>query len=56
MRERSEELAGYITLEMGKLIAQSRFEVELSAAILLTMPKMANNSQLLAMFLKHLAA
>jgi succinate-semialdehyde dehydrogenase/glutarate-semialdehyde dehydrogenase len=35
MRERSEELAGCITLEMGKLIAQSHFEVEFSAAILM---------------------
>ncbi len=34
LRERAEEYAGYITLEMGKLIAQSRYEVELSASIL----------------------
>jgi succinate-semialdehyde dehydrogenase/glutarate-semialdehyde dehydrogenase len=34
LRERAEEYAGYITLEMGKLIDQSRYEVELSAAIL----------------------
>ena len=34
MRERSDELAGLITLEMGKLIAQSAGEVALSAAIL----------------------
>lgn len=34
MRARSAELASYITLEMGKLIGQSLFEVELSAAIL----------------------
>lgn len=34
MREKAEELAGYVTFEMGKLIDQSRFEVELSAAIL----------------------
>ncbi|KVW85960.1 NAD-dependent succinate-semialdehyde dehydrogenase [Burkholderia cepacia] len=34
LREKAEEYAGYITLEMGKLIAQSRFEVELSASIL----------------------
>ena len=34
MRERSDELAGLITLEMGKLIAQSIGEVALSAAIL----------------------
>ena len=34
MRARSAELASYITLEMGKLISQSLFEVELSAAIL----------------------
>jgi succinate-semialdehyde dehydrogenase / glutarate-semialdehyde dehydrogenase len=34
MRERAEELAGLITLEMGKLIAQSQGEVALSAAIL----------------------
>ena len=34
MRERSEQLASLITLEMGKLIAQSRGEVALSAAIL----------------------
>jgi len=34
MREKIDELAGYITLEMGKLIDQSRAEVELSAAIL----------------------
>ncbi len=34
MRERSQELAGLITLEMGKLIQQSLGEVALSAAIL----------------------
>ncbi|MFM9436661.1 succinate-semialdehyde dehydrogenase / glutarate-semialdehyde dehydrogenase [Janthinobacterium sp. CG_23.3] len=34
MRERREQLAGLITLEMGKLIAQSRGEVDISAAIL----------------------
>jgi succinate-semialdehyde dehydrogenase / glutarate-semialdehyde dehydrogenase len=34
MRERSEALAALITLEMGKLIAQSQGEVALSAAIL----------------------
>ncbi len=34
MRERSNELAEYATLEMGKLIAQSQGEVALSAAIL----------------------
>jgi succinate-semialdehyde dehydrogenase/glutarate-semialdehyde dehydrogenase len=34
MRERSQELAELITLEMGKLIAQSVGEVQLSAAIL----------------------
>jgi succinate-semialdehyde dehydrogenase / glutarate-semialdehyde dehydrogenase len=34
MRERSEQFASLITLEMGKLIAQSRGEVALSAAIL----------------------
>lgn len=34
MRERSDEFATLITLEMGKLIAQSRDEVALSAAIL----------------------
>ncbi|MBX9756633.1 MAG: aldehyde dehydrogenase family protein [Pseudomonadaceae bacterium] len=34
IRERSDELAKLITLEMGKLIAQSRGEVALSAAIL----------------------
>ncbi|MET3133274.1 succinate-semialdehyde dehydrogenase/glutarate-semialdehyde dehydrogenase [Oxalobacteraceae bacterium GrIS 1.11] len=34
MRERSEQLAGLITLEMGKRIAESRGEVALSAAIL----------------------
>ena len=34
MRERAEPLAALITLEMGKLIAQSRGEVALSAAIL----------------------
>ena len=33
MRERSEQLAGLITLEMGKPIAESRGEVALSAAI-----------------------
>ena len=34
MRERADELAALITLEMGKLIAQSQGEVALSAAIL----------------------
>jgi succinate-semialdehyde dehydrogenase/glutarate-semialdehyde dehydrogenase len=34
MRERRDQLAGLITLEMGKLIAQSRGEVDISAAIL----------------------
>jgi succinate-semialdehyde dehydrogenase/glutarate-semialdehyde dehydrogenase len=34
LRERTDEFAGLITLEMGKLIAQSRGEVLLSAAIL----------------------
>ncbi len=34
MRERAPQLAGLITLEMGKLIAQSQGEVALSAAIL----------------------
>ena len=34
MRERAEPLAALITLEMGKLISQSRGEVALSAAIL----------------------
>ena len=34
MRERSQQLAELITLEMGKLIAQSQGEVALSAAIL----------------------
>lgn len=34
LRERSDEFASLITLEMGKLIAQSRGEVALSAAIL----------------------
>ena len=34
MRERSQELASLITLEMGKLIQQSLGEVTLSAAIL----------------------
>ncbi len=34
MREQSEELARLVTLEMGKLIAQSRGEVALSADIL----------------------
>lgn len=34
LRERSDEFATLITLEMGKLIAQSRGEVALSAAIL----------------------
>jgi succinate-semialdehyde dehydrogenase/glutarate-semialdehyde dehydrogenase len=33
-RERREELAGYITLEMGKLMTESRGEVDLSADIL----------------------
>jgi succinate-semialdehyde dehydrogenase/glutarate-semialdehyde dehydrogenase len=32
--ERREELAGYITLEMGKLMTESRGEVDLSADIL----------------------
>ena len=34
LRERTDEFANLITLEMGKLIAQSRGEVQLSAAIL----------------------
>ncbi|CAN7660187.1 NAD-dependent succinate-semialdehyde dehydrogenase [Caballeronia sp. LjRoot34] len=34
LREKAEEYAQYITLEMGKPIDQSRYEVELSAAIL----------------------
>lgn len=34
MRERSEELAHLITLEMGKLIAEARGEVKLASAIL----------------------
>ncbi len=34
LREQSEQFASLITLEMGKLIGQSRGEVELSAAIL----------------------
>lgn len=34
MRERSEEFAGLVTLEMGKLIAEARGEVMLSADIL----------------------
>jgi succinate-semialdehyde dehydrogenase / glutarate-semialdehyde dehydrogenase len=34
LRERSEEYAQYVTLEMGKLIAQARGEVALSADIL----------------------
>ncbi len=34
MRERTDEFANLITIEMGKLIAQSRGEVQLSAAIL----------------------
>jgi succinate-semialdehyde dehydrogenase / glutarate-semialdehyde dehydrogenase len=34
MRERADEMAELITLEMGKLIAQSQGEVALSAAIL----------------------
>ena len=34
LRERTDEFAGLVTLEMGKLIAQSRGEVLLSAAIL----------------------
>lgn len=34
LREKVDELAGYVTLEMGKLIDQSRYEVELSADIL----------------------
>src|SRR5258708_11216235 len=33
-REKREEFAGYITLEMGKLITESRGEVDLSADIL----------------------
>jgi succinate-semialdehyde dehydrogenase/glutarate-semialdehyde dehydrogenase len=33
-RERREELAGYITLEMGKLLKESRSEVDLSTDIL----------------------
>ena len=32
MRERTDEFANLITIEMGKLIAQSRGEVQLSAA------------------------
>src|SRR5882762_6639977 len=34
LREKAEEYARYMTLEMGKLIDQGRYEVELSAAIL----------------------
>lgn len=34
MRARAEELAGLITLEMGKLVVKSLLEVELSASIL----------------------
>ena len=34
LRERTDEFANLITIEMGKLIAQSRGEVQLSAAIL----------------------
>ena len=34
MRARVEELAGLITIEMGKLIGESLLEVELSTAIL----------------------
>ena len=34
MRARAEELAGLITIEMGKLIGESLLEVELSTAIL----------------------
>ncbi|WP_296607083.1 aldehyde dehydrogenase family protein, partial [Nocardioides sp.] len=34
MRERSEELAHLVTLEMGKLIRHSRTEVDLAARIL----------------------
>ncbi|OON79722.1 NAD-dependent succinate-semialdehyde dehydrogenase [Streptomyces tsukubensis] len=34
MRDRKEELAGLITLEMGKLIGESRGEVDLAASIL----------------------
>jgi succinate-semialdehyde dehydrogenase/glutarate-semialdehyde dehydrogenase len=33
MREQKEKLAALITLEMGKLIAESEGEIELSAAI-----------------------
>lgn len=34
LRERADEYAGYVTLEMGKLLGTARAEVELSAAIL----------------------
>ncbi|HDR9872873.1 TPA: NAD-dependent succinate-semialdehyde dehydrogenase [Burkholderia cenocepacia] len=34
LRENADEYAGYLTLEMGKLIAQAQFEVGLSADIL----------------------
>jgi len=34
MREREDELAGLVTLEMGKLIAEAHFEVGLAASIL----------------------
>src|ERR1700712_5839433 len=34
MLERADELAAVITLEMGKLIGESHFEVELAASIL----------------------
>ena len=34
LRERKDEFASYITLEMGKLVGSARTEVELSAAIL----------------------
>src|ERR1700712_2657650 len=34
MLERGDDLAALITLEMGKLIAESHFEVELAASIL----------------------
>src|ERR1700730_2653432 len=34
LREHTEEYAGYVTLEMGKLIAEARAEVSLSADIM----------------------
>ena len=34
LRKNAKEYAGYLTLEMGKLIAEAEYEVELSAAIL----------------------